>query len=174
MSAVNYLTRFFNAQTLSHWSNKDEWAGFQRFQLLAHSVFWISQGTYLYLHYIFTTKVLHWYQCYNYDDLYYPQRVVYNALCWGPSADLDKFPGSPLPLNYVSFCNGEFSFVNCEHRSCLHVHRSHKYLCFIWLFSEAIDRYSTASQRYQLSKVIFQNFFLLFLLWPLIHFKMIW
>lgn len=113
------------------------------FQLLAHSVFWISHGTQLYLHYIFTTKFLHCYQCYNYDDLYYPQRVVYNALCWGPSADLDKFPGSPLSLNYVSFCNGEFSFVNCEQRSCLHVHRSHKYLCFIWLFSQAIESKDT-------------------------------
>lgn len=75
--------------------------------------------------------------------IYYPQRVVYNALCWGPSADLDTFPGSPLSLNYVSFCNGEFSFVNCEQRSCLHVHRSHKYLCFIWLFSQAIESKDT-------------------------------
>lgn len=60
-----------------------------------------------------------------------------------PVRDLDKFPGSPLSLNYVSFCNGEFSFVNCEQRSCLHVHRSHKYLCFIWLFSKAIESKDT-------------------------------
>ena len=36
-----------------------------------------------------------------------------------------------------------FPFLNCEQRSCLHVHRSHKYLCFIWLFSQAIESKDT-------------------------------
>ena len=56
-----------------------------------------------------------------------------------------------------------FPFLNCEQRSCLHVHRSHKYLCFIWLFSQAIESKDTPQHhRDQLSKVIFQYIFYYF------------